>query len=84
MEGLMGDERMGKTLHVTFDGKVLRPEDIVDLKPNVSYVVTVEEEESLGSQNLWNVLKGLAGKVEGPQDWSKEHDHYLYGSPKRK
>ena len=74
---------MGKTLHVTFDGKVLRPEETVGLKPNVSYIVTVEEEELRGGQDLWSILKGLTGKVEGPQDWSKEHDHYLYGSPKR-
>jgi hypothetical protein len=25
-----------------------------------------------------------AGTVEGPEDWSEEHDHYLYGVPKRK
>ncbi|OOP56617.1 MAG: hypothetical protein AYP45_08105 [Candidatus Brocadia carolinensis] len=74
---------MSKTLHVIFDGKVLRPEGPVDLKPNTHYVVTIEREEKSGTQDLWNVLGNFAGKVEGPEDWSQEHDHYLYGTPKR-
>jgi hypothetical protein len=28
-------------------------------------------------------LKQLVGIVDAPADWSEEHDHYLYGSPKR-
>lgn len=33
--------------------------------------------------NAWDVLSKYAGTVEGPEDWSEEHDHYLYGVPKR-
>ncbi len=33
--------------------------------------------------NAWSVLKSMMGTVEGPSDWSKELDHYLYGTPKR-
>jgi hypothetical protein len=75
---------MSKTLHVTFDGKVLRPEEPVDLEPNAHYIVTIEREEvsSEQNQNLWDVLNNLTGAVEGPEDWSQEHDHYLYGLPK--
>jgi hypothetical protein len=29
------------------------------------------------------VLESLTGSVEAPTDWSAEHDHYLYGTPKR-
>jgi hypothetical protein len=29
------------------------------------------------------VLEALAGSVEAPADWAAEHDHYLYGTPKR-
>ncbi|MDI6751496.1 MAG: hypothetical protein QME07_01365 [bacterium] len=75
---------MTKTLHAVFDGKVLRPEETVDLEPDTSYIVTVNKKDSLESQNLWSVLSDLAGKVEGPSDWSEEHDHYLYGTPKQK
>lgn len=30
-----------------------------------------------------SVLEALAGSIEAPADWSAEHDHYLYGAPKR-
>ena len=72
-----------KTLHAIFDGNVLRPEEAVNLEPNVRYLVTIEREEEKGAQSLWDTLNKFSGKVEGPQDWSKEHDHYLYGVPKR-
>ncbi len=32
---------------------------------------------------LWDFLERTAGTVEMPADWSSEHDHYLYGTPKR-
>jgi hypothetical protein len=28
-------------------------------------------------------LESLIGVVEAPADWAAEHDHYLYGSPRR-
>ena len=52
-------------------------------RANTHYIVTIEREEILGTQDLWNVLGNLTGKVECPEDWSQEHDHYLYGTPKR-
>jgi len=30
-----------------------------------------------------SVLEALAGSIEAPADWAAEHDHYLYGAPKR-
>lgn len=71
-----------KTLHAIFDGNVLRPEESVDLEPNARYLVTIKRKEA-GKHSLWDVLSKFTGKVEGPEDWSKEHDHYLYGVPKR-
>ena len=31
----------------------------------------------------WDILQQSAGSLEMPADWSAEHDHYLYGTPKR-
>jgi hypothetical protein len=43
-------------------------------------------EVSLGSDQpptLWEMLMQYAGKAEGlPEDLAKNHDHYLYGTPK--
>ncbi len=72
-----------KTMHAIFDGKVLRPEESVNLETNVRYLITIERQEKIGQQSLWDTLSEFSGKVEGPEDWSKEHDHYLYGVPKR-
>jgi hypothetical protein len=74
---------MGRRVTVIFDGNVLRPEGPIDLKPNTRYVLAVEQEVGLESTTAWEVLDGLTGTVEGPEDWAVEHDHYLYGSPKR-
>ena len=32
---------------------------------------------------FWDSLEKLTGSIEAPQDWSAEHDHYLYGVPRR-
>ncbi len=34
------------------------------------------------SRDVWNVLENLAGTIEAPEDWSNEHNHYLYGTNK--
>ncbi len=33
--------------------------------------------------NAWDVLEELTGTITAPEDWAVEHDHYLYGTPKR-
>ena len=34
-------------------------------------------------KNAWDVLEEAIGTIDAPADWSVEHDHYLYGTPKR-
>jgi len=53
------------------------------LKPDIRYIITIERDERVEGDSLWDVLSKLAGTIEGPQDWSEEHDHYLYGTPER-
>ncbi len=75
---------MEKTLTVVFDGEVFRPESPVDLTPNTSYEITVREMPPVIKQaSVWEVLAKYTGSIDGPEDWSIEHDHYLYGTPKR-
>jgi len=35
-----------------------------------------------GSDPLYELI-GLVGDAHGPRDVAEEHDHYLYGAPKR-
>ena len=75
---------MTKTLRAVFDGQVMRPEGPVDLKPNARYQLIVEGEvQEIGERDAWETLEVLTGVIEGPEDWATEHDHYLYGTPKR-
>jgi hypothetical protein len=49
----------------------------------LTFISTLREEHLQKSGNTWDVLDSLTGTVEAPADWSAEHDHYLYGTPKR-
>ena len=40
-----------------------------------------ESEQNVGS--FVESLGSLVGSVEGPEDWAKEHDHYIHGLPKK-
>ena len=50
-------------------------------KDNPLFSETLEDIEAEG--NAWDVLETLTGTIEAPSDWSSQHDHYLYGTPKQ-
>lgn len=55
-----------------------------DLQQQVlQFVATLRQQHLQSSGNAWDVLESLTGTVEAPADWSVEHDHCLYGTPKR-
>ncbi len=70
-----------------FDGKVFVPDEPVDLPRHLPLVLHVEVSAEAVSQptdiSLWSVLQKHVGSVSAPPDWAGEHDHYLYGTPKR-
>jgi hypothetical protein len=54
-----------------------------DLQQQVlEFVETLRQQHIKISGNAWDILESLTGTVEAPADWSAEHDHYLYGTPK--
>jgi hypothetical protein len=83
------------TFDAHFDGEALRPDSPVVLPQNVQLRVTVFESEPSDqngdsiAQNprrplgLFERIAQKHGLIEGPEDWSSEIDHYLYGTPKR-
>lgn len=74
---------MNLRITAVFDGNVLRPDTFLDLAPNTRYVITIQESISPPiAGDAWDVLEEMTGTVEAPTDWSSEHDHYLYGTPK--
>lgn len=72
-----------------FDGKVIVPEDPVDLPRDRSFVVHVETPASTDSAEGGVPLHALQWLAENavdddlPSDLSAQHDHYLYGTPRR-
>jgi hypothetical protein len=84
-------------LKAHFDGKVLVPDEPVDLPVNCALEVHVRAQSaprervpaSMDSVNgrplmkLAKLLEGLPDNPETPRDGAAQHDHYLYGLPKR-
>jgi hypothetical protein len=55
-----------------------------DLQQQVlTFVLNLRQEHLQASGHAWDILESLTGTVEAPADWSAEHAHYLYGTPKR-
>ena len=71
--------KMRKTLHATFDGKVLRPEEPVSLKQGTRVRITIDTEEKRqpGQLSFLQVAEKL--NLDGPPDWSDRFEQYLYG-----
>lgn len=59
--------------------KIYKDEDLVDFDNGVSWV------EGLiwpGDKTIFDLLDTIVDKIEGPEDWSYNLNHYLYGIPK--
>lgn len=48
----------------------------------LKFVVTLRQQHIQSSDNAWDVLESLTGTIEARANWSAEHDHYLYDTPK--
>jgi predicted DNA-binding antitoxin AbrB/MazE fold protein len=72
---------MGQTIEAIYDGAVFRPTAPVELKPNTRVRVTVsaDEEKTAKGVSFLDTASGL--NLEGPEDWSANIEHYLYGRP---
>jgi len=71
-----------------FDGQNICPDEPVTLPRGVPLLVTVNEpaatpRQTNGSLDVFERLEAEGGLIDGPADWAAEHDHYLYGAPKK-
>ncbi len=69
------------TVNGHFDGKVIVPDDPLDLLPNQALIVKIEPVRGAGKPADESVLARLAANaVESdtlPADLADQHDHYL-------
>ena len=83
---------MTTTLRVRFDGKVITPMEPADLPLDREFDIHVSEPSIPDDSNrpllrLGRALDKLAAEYppdpNGLTDGAAQHDHYLYGTPKR-
>ncbi len=75
-------------LKAHFDGKVLVPDEPLDLPINCALEVQVRPVEQSARrktplQQLAEALKELPTDINAPADGAAQHDHYLFGTSKR-
>jgi len=75
------------SIHAHFDGTVIVPHEPVDLPRDQALIVRIEpvpESAPAGEESCLDWLAEHAVDSPGvPIDLSLQHDHYLYGSPKK-
>ena len=67
------------TLGAIFDGRVLRPEEPLELKPNTRVLITIETLPVVETNPVSFLDTALSLGLQGPADWSTKLDDYLYG-----
>ncbi len=74
---------MSQIIEARFDGNAFFPVKAMDLTPDRFYTLIVKEnQDDMSSDSAWDILDTLKGTIDAPEDWSVEHDHYIYGTPK--
>jgi hypothetical protein len=76
------------TLHVKFDGKTLVPQEAVDLPIGADLEIEIRPRAEHGAskpplQELMELADQFPANPDAPADGAAQHDHYLYGTPKR-
>ncbi len=75
---------MSQIIKARFDGNAFFPVKGINLIPDKYYTLIVKEiPTEMSSESAWDTLDKLKGTVDAPTDWSVEHDHYIYGTPKK-
>ena len=74
-------------INAHYDGKVIVPDEPLELPPNQALIVRIEPVPAIVSSTEESALAWLAENAADtpalPTDLSHHHDHYLYGAPKR-
>jgi hypothetical protein len=73
---------MSQVINAHFDGKVLIPDEAVQLPIGQPLRLTVETTAAPGAR-FEDLLQFAVDLPDAPSDLAAQHDHYLYGSPKQ-
>lgn len=70
---------MTKTIHALFDGRVLHPEEPIELLPDTRVSITIETGSQSTTRSNSFLWKARSLNLQGPPDWSTNFEDYLYG-----
>lgn len=73
---------MSKALTAVYDGKVLKPDEPLDVAPNTRVhlrIVSPPEDGSRTGKKYSFLETAESLELEGPPDWSARLEDYLYG-----
>jgi hypothetical protein len=70
------------TITAHFDGRAFVPESPVDLPVGTTVEVNIDVVTQEESPHKWMLELG-ADLPDSPGDLAHQHDHYLYGTPKK-
>lgn len=70
---------MTQTLEAVFDGKVLCPQEPLELEPNTRVRIVIESLTQDGKEPVSFLDAAMSLNLNGPPDWSQNVDKYLYG-----
>jgi hypothetical protein len=73
---------MTQTIRAHFDGKVIVPDEPVQLPVGQPLCVYLDLADA-AAPRFAGLLQFAADLPDAPPDLAAQHDHYLYGSPKR-
>jgi hypothetical protein len=73
---------MVKSITAKFDGSVIVPDEPLDLVAGQRLRVEIVTMES-GEPRFAELLELEADIPDAPSDLASQHDHYLYGTPRR-
>ncbi len=73
------------TIEAVYEDGVLKPAQPLPLKEHERVNVTVEEKQPSLAQRIAARADALPPEVvdKWPKDGASQHDHYIYGTPKR-
>lgn len=72
-------------LFAIFDGKVFKPESEVDFAADTRYRVLIDKAQPQSPEIKIRAFKNILANTiaSGLGDFAEQHDHYLYGTPKK-
>lgn len=73
---------MAHTISAHFDGKAIVPDEPLDLPVGQRLQVEIRT-DTAGEGRFAELLELTADVPDVPADLAAQHDHYLYGTPKR-